>query len=144
MRFYITKLGIRHRITTPYYSRTNGKVENLNNTLRRMLTKLIISKPTKLWDKYLPQALFSARVRIHATSKISPFYLIYGIHPRISFNANPSRPEKLTIDAEQILERIRKLHTIRIAANEKLLIRAERTQKARAKKVEIAHLEKGD
>jgi hypothetical protein len=65
-----------------------------------MLTKLIMGKPTKLWDKYLSQALFSARVRIYVTSKISPFYLIYDIYPRISFNANLSRPEELTIDAE--------------------------------------------
>jgi transposase InsO family protein len=90
MRFYITKLGIRHRITIFYYPRINGKVENLNNMLRRMLTKLIIDKPTKLWDKYLFQALFSARIRIHATNKISPFYFIYGIHSRIPFDANLS------------------------------------------------------
>jgi transposase InsO family protein len=100
MRFYITKLGIRHRITTFYHSRTNGKVENLNDTLKRILTKLMMGKSTKLWDKYLSQTLFSARVRIHAISKISPFYFIYGIHPRIPFNANLSRLEKLIINAE--------------------------------------------
>jgi hypothetical protein len=100
MRFYITKLGIRYRITIFYYPRTNGKVENLNGTLGRMLTKLIIDKPTKLWDKYLLQALFSARIRIHIISKISPFYLIYGIHSRISSDANLSRPEELIVDAE--------------------------------------------
>jgi transposase InsO family protein len=100
MRFYITKLGIRYRITTLYHPRTNGKVENLNNTLKRILTKLIIDKPTKLWDEYLPQALFSARVRIYVISKISPFYLIYGIHSRIPFDANLSRPEEFIINVE--------------------------------------------
>jgi hypothetical protein len=60
----------------------------------------MIGKPTKLWDKYLLQTLFSARVRIHAISKISPFYLIYGIHPRIPSDANPSRPEEFIVDAE--------------------------------------------
>ena len=100
MRFYITKLDIRYRITIPYYSKINGKVKNFNSTLRRMLTKLIIDKPTKLWNKYLLQALFSARIRIYATNKISPFYFIYGIHSRILSDANLSRPEELIIDAE--------------------------------------------
>jgi hypothetical protein len=48
MRFYITKLDIRYRITIPYYSKINGKVKIFNSTLRRMLTKLMINKPTKL------------------------------------------------------------------------------------------------
>jgi transposase InsO family protein len=100
MRFYITKLGIQHRITILYYPRTNGKVENLNSTLKRMLTKLIMGKLTKLWNEYLFQTLFSVKVRIHATSKISPFYFIYGIHSRIPSDANLFRPEKLTIDAK--------------------------------------------
>src|SRR5271163_2328077 len=34
-------------------------------------------------DLYLDQALFAARVRTHATTKTSPFYLVYGKHPRL-------------------------------------------------------------
>lgn len=47
---------------TAYHPRTNGKIENLNNTLDNMLTKYWVDKPTKLWDKYFSQALFRTRI----------------------------------------------------------------------------------
>src|SRR5436309_219682 len=40
-----------------------------------MLGKLLLNKPTKLWDLYLDQAVFACRVRTHTTTKTSPFYL---------------------------------------------------------------------
>ncbi|PWY96913.1 hypothetical protein BCV70DRAFT_149105, partial [Testicularia cyperi] len=69
--------GTRHRLTTAYHPRTNGKVESLN-----VLTKLMVGKSTRLWDLYLREALFAARIRTHATSAKSPFFLTYGVHPR--------------------------------------------------------------
>ncbi|KAL1954574.1 hypothetical protein VTO42DRAFT_1050 [Malbranchea cinnamomea] len=59
IQHYVHLLKARHRTTTPFHPRTNGKVENLNGTLGRMLTKYLVGKPTRLWDEYLPQALFA-------------------------------------------------------------------------------------
>ena len=68
----------------------NGKVENLNGLLSCMLTKYLLGKPTHLWDKYLHQALFAARIHTHTTTNHSPFYLLYGVNPHIPSDTNLS------------------------------------------------------
>ena len=61
----------------------NGKVENLNRLLGCMLIKYLLSKPTCLWDEYLHQVLFAARICTHTMTDHSPFYLLYGVNPCI-------------------------------------------------------------
>jgi transposase InsO family protein len=53
VEFYLAKLKIRHRTTTLYHPRTNGKVENLNGLLGAILTKYYMGLPTRVWDLYL-------------------------------------------------------------------------------------------
>ena len=45
---YLKKIGTRHKGSSPYHSRTNGKVERLNGILKRMISKSLFEKPTKL------------------------------------------------------------------------------------------------
>ena len=45
---YLKLLGTKHRTTTPYHPRTNGKVENFNGFLGVTLIRLILGKPTVL------------------------------------------------------------------------------------------------
>lgn len=80
---YLKRIQTKHKGTSPYHPHTNGKVGSLNGLLGNMLTKYLMGKPTKLWDQYLDQALFACRVRIHSTTQTSPFYLVYGKHPRL-------------------------------------------------------------
>lgn len=53
-----------------------------------MLTKYLVGKPTRLWNKYLLQALFTTQVHLHAVTKMSPFYLLYSLHPWIPLDVN--------------------------------------------------------
>ena len=78
MQSYLNKIKTVHKGTSPYHPRMNGKVECLNGILEDMISKLLFGKHTKLWDLYLDQALFACRIRTHATTKTSPFYLVYG------------------------------------------------------------------
>jgi len=57
-----------------------------------MLGKLLLNKPTKLWDLYLNQAVFACRIRTHTTTKTSPFYLLYGRHPHLLGDTNIALP----------------------------------------------------
>jgi hypothetical protein len=47
---YMKLLAMKHRDMTPYHSRTNGKVENLNGLVDSMLIKMLTNKPIILWD----------------------------------------------------------------------------------------------
>lgn len=141
---FVRKLGTRHRTTTPYHPRTNGKVERFNGLLGLILTKYLLNKPTKLWDQYLPQALFACRIRTHSTNKYSPFYLLYGRHPNLPTDDNPPKPIEVPVTDEQHEQRIEKLITARTQANELAYERAVNSAKVRDLLVKLTPFEPGD
>jgi transposase InsO family protein len=126
VRYFVELLKTRHKTITPYHPRTNGKVENLNGTLGKMLTKYLMNKPTRAWDLYLQQALFATRVHEHAVMKASPFFLVYGVQPRIPSDT----PDTPGSDVSRI-DAIANLSDARTKANELLLARAIRTKRVR-------------
>jgi transposase InsO family protein len=136
VKYYIDLLKSRHRLTTPYHPRTNGKVENLNGLLGRMLSKYLMGKPTRLWDEYLPQALFAARVREHATTGSSPFYLVYGQPPRLPGDADEIQKGD---DVVEIDRKILAVNHARSKANEDLLYKAVRAAKVEDDNVTHRH-----
>jgi len=89
---YLEKIKTLHKGTSPYHPRTNGKVERLNGIIGGMLGKMLLNKPTKLWDLYIDQAIFACRIRTHTTTKISPFYLLYGQQPHLLGDPNAALP----------------------------------------------------
>jgi hypothetical protein len=92
---------IRHFATTPYHPRTNGMVERMHPMLGHAITTLTQGQPDR-WDEFLKQAVFAVRVRTHATTKFSPYYLMYGVHPRIPGDTAPLESAMQPLDdAEQ-------------------------------------------
>lgn len=95
---------IRHYASTPYHPQTNGMVERMHAMLGHALTTLTDGFPDR-WDEYLAQTVFSLRVRIHAVTKQSPFYLLYGVHPRIPGDTNPLESSMAPLDEIEELEK---------------------------------------
>ena len=116
-------LQARHRLTTPYHPRANGKVENLNGTLGAILTKMVLGKNVATWELYLPEALYATRIRQHASSGRSPFFLPYGIEPRILEDGQDLRPLEIEVDGYK--QRHDQVSSARTLAYEKLISRAE-------------------
>jgi transposase InsO family protein len=96
---------IRHKASTPYHPQTNGMVERMHATLGACITKLCDSNANR-WDEFLPAAVFALRVREHAVTKYSPFFLLYGVEPRIPSDTRPLRSDIIPLDElEQMEER---------------------------------------
>jgi len=70
-------LSIQHITSTPYHLQANGLVEKFNGTLKSMIKKLCLERPTD-WDRYLEPALFAYREVKQDSLGFSPFELLYG------------------------------------------------------------------
>lgn len=134
---YVQILKVKHRVTTPHHPRTNGRVERLNGVLGSMLTKMLVGKPTRLWDEYLPQAILATRIRVHSVANVSPFELVYGIKPRL--------PDDQTGDERAMQEdRLTQIQHARALANERLLAHAIKRRAIRDDLVKEHPFEKDD
>ena len=119
VKHFLHILQTHHHMITSYHSWTNGKIENLNRLLDWMLMKILMGKLTRLWDEFLPQVLFAAWVRCHATSKQNSFYLLYGVYFWISSDPN----NLITDDATSVDLKVylHKINHVRTLANKLLL-----------------------
>ena len=73
-------LGTKECIATPYHPETNGLTEMFNQTLIAQLRKTTDGQD---WDEHLQAIVFSYRVGQQASTKMSPFRLMYGVQPRL-------------------------------------------------------------
>jgi hypothetical protein len=77
----LEKFQIKHLLSTPYHPQTNGLVERFNRTLCESLAKM--SNKTNDWDLFIPPVLFAYRTTKHSTTKVEPFFMVYGRSARL-------------------------------------------------------------
>lgn len=82
MSWYLKILKVKHLKAAPYHPQTNGKLERWHGPLQKAINAYSVKEPGT-WDEYLPQAMFSYRVRKQTTTGHSPFFLMYGCDPAI-------------------------------------------------------------
>ena len=99
IKLLMEKLKVRHQFSTPYHPRTNGLVERFNKTLCEAIGKLV--KNVVDWDLLIPSILFAYRTARNSTTRMTPFFLVYGREARQP--VHPSRSEELLEDT--ILQR---------------------------------------
>jgi len=75
--YLVQKFEIKHLFSTPYHPQTNGLVERFNRTICESLAKLA-TYDTEEWDLYIAPTLFAYRTSKNATTKMTPFLLLYG------------------------------------------------------------------
>ncbi|XP_034645421.1 uncharacterized protein LOC117887190 isoform X1 [Trachemys scripta elegans] len=94
-------MGIERSFTSPYHPQPNGLVENANKSIKRALRKMVDDNGSN-WDKLLDPILFSLRTKIHASTKMSPFRLMFCVDPRFpeEVSENYTIPDLDTLEEE--------------------------------------------
>ena len=73
---------IDHRLTSPNHPNANGLVEHFNCTLVTALRKCVGQHPED-WDDWIPAVLLGYRCSVQASTKFSPFYMLYARQPML-------------------------------------------------------------
>ena len=75
-------LGIETKLSTTFYSQTDGQMERMNQELEQYL-RFFIDHRQKDWPKWLALAEFTVNNKIYSATKVSPFRANYGRKLRI-------------------------------------------------------------
>ncbi|MCQ4179362.1 transposase family protein, partial [Klebsiella pneumoniae] len=70
-------LGITWDLHTPWRPQSSGKVERMNQILKRQISKICQETNLK-WPQALPLALLRIRIQPRSGTSISPYELLYG------------------------------------------------------------------
>ena len=79
------KLNITVKLSTAFHPETDGQTERMNAEIARYL-RAFCNHYQDNWVDLLPMAEFAQRNLVSATTKMTPFYMNHGYHPRMSFS----------------------------------------------------------
>jgi len=95
--------------TTAFHPECDGQVENFNKTLVNMLS-FYTSRHQKDWDTHIPYVLHAYRTSEHASTKETPFYLMFGRHARhfhdLAFSPMDDKEQSIEDYRHELVEKL--------------------------------------
>ncbi|XP_039686963.1 uncharacterized protein [Medicago truncatula] len=146
----LQKLGVRHKIATPYHPQTSGQVEVSNRQIKAILEKTV-STSRKDWSTKLDDALWAYRTAYKTPIGMTPFKLVYGKSCHLPVELEHKAYwaiRNLNLDPNLAGEKrklqLSELEELRIHAYENARIYKERTKNWHDKKIVKKHFKSGD
>lgn len=79
---YLRIMQVKHRKTSAYHPRTNGRIENFHGPFGKMIAKSCGAAIHK-WDEFIQEALYALRTRVHTITRETPYKLMFGVDPKL-------------------------------------------------------------
>jgi hypothetical protein len=111
---FIKLIGSKAAMTTSYHPQSNGQAENTNRTMEVIL-RAYIEPRQRDWDEHLAAAEFAINDSVHASTRFTPFQLMYGESPMSHLDlfldeitkVNPPTKDKQLLDARKFMQQWR-------------------------------------
>ena len=100
--------GVQILHTTPYHPQGNGQCERFNSTLCNMLGTLSEEEKSD-WKSYLGCMTHAYNCTKHASTTYSPYYLMFGRHPRLPIDVEFGMPKSNSGDNSSKSRYVQKL-----------------------------------
>ena len=138
MKEFLRSIGSKTTMSTAYHPQTDGQTERVNQEVETYVRIFCDYNQTD-WADHIALAEFTYNNRAHASTKQSPFYLNYGLHPSFDVTVLPS------YKSASCEERIHEIKRVQGEAKAALEIAAERMKRYYdAKRQEAPELQIGD
>ena len=105
MRELNRMLGIESKLSTAFYSQTNGQIERVNQELEQYL-RMFIDHRQEQWPDWLGTAEFTYNNKAHSSTKMSSFKANYRQDPRMGFEMRKKEKYK---GAEKFVTKIKEI-----------------------------------
>ncbi len=87
------RLGTNHLMTTPHHPQCNSQAEVANKTIAKYLASFCDDSMLD-WELYLAPLMFSYNMSFHCSIKNSPFFITFGMEPRLPTLPTPNLRSK--------------------------------------------------
>jgi hypothetical protein len=123
-----TSLGIEKLRCSAFHPATNGLTERFNKTIEEMLSKYV-SHHQRDWDQWLPILLLAYRSSVHASTKHTPYQLMFGHDPTLPLDLihgqSLNKPDLLSPD-DYMIKLKQRLQFCHENARSQMLLAAKR------------------
>ena len=130
----------------PYHLQTNGAVERVHQTLRRMIAKMDPEKRAK-WPLHLGPILIAYNATRSLIMGYSPYFLMFGRWPRLPVNLlflTVRRAENSWTTDEYVTSLYDKLKSALVSVRDTALLEAQRQKRLYNRKAGAVELHPGD
>jgi len=104
-----TLVGTKLAMSTVNHAKTDGQTEAQNKTIGQLLRTVAGETPAD-WDLKLPFVEFAMNNSVNSSTKVTPFYANYGLHPWVP--ADLATGALLAVDSPDVMAMVDKIATI--------------------------------